>query len=114
MTVVPDVAEATWMPATPNVSDARTEPTMLRVTRAFVTSLPVVVRYVVEVRPSEMPHAYDVKLPERFETTLSLVVMPFSKRAKMAFATWFGDAVLIRFCVITFVWFLRTDEAPCE
>src|SRR5262245_16569459 len=114
MTVVPEEADATWMPATPNVSEPRTEPITLRVIVAPVHSLPVVMSKVVNVRPREMPYAYDVKLPDRFEMLFSLIVMPFSKPTRMPFATWFGDAVLIRFCVITFVWFLRTDEAPCE
>src|SRR6185436_20703138 len=112
MTVVPDDADATWMPATPNVSEPRTEPITLRVIVAPVHSLPVVMSNVVNVRPSEMPYAYDVKLPDRFERLFSLMTIPLSKPTRMPFATWLGDAVLMRFCVMTFPVFFRTDEAP--
>src|SRR6185295_13297264 len=85
----------------------------LRLTRAFVTSLPVVVDDEEVVNPSEIPHV-DCVAPDRLPTEFSLIVMLFSKATKMPFVALFGEALLIRFWVIRFPVFLVAMLAPDE
>src|SRR2546423_8068374 len=103
------------MPQAEKVPVLSTVPIMLRLTVALVTSLPVKVEVEMPVRPSEMPKTSGELVWLMPLTVFWVICMLFSKPTRMpVFATLFGEAVLMRVCVVGLPVFLLPAFAPCE
>lgn len=114
--VVPEVADASEIPAAENVPELMTEPITLCVTVAFVTSLPAdVVVDCVAMKPIEIPKTSGELACAISLMLLPVIVMLFSNPTKIPpLLTLLGAGVIIAFWLMIFPVFFAPALAPCE